>query len=86
MSKQRDAIFAADDGAAPPLSQRGPALPWGHLGGSEALMPPGLRQVRFPARNTWMTARAAPLCCLFTQGESAESAFACGMKDLVTVS
>ena len=47
-SKEREAIFAADDGAAPPLSQRGPALPWGHLGGSEALMPPGLRQVRLP--------------------------------------
>ncbi len=46
-SKEREAICAADDGAAPPLSQRGPALPWGHLGGSEALMPPGLRQVCF---------------------------------------
>ena len=44
-SKERDAIFVADDGSAPPLSQRGPALSWGHLGGSEGLTPPGLRQV-----------------------------------------
>ena len=51
-SKEREAIFAADDGAAPPLSQRGPALPWGHLGGSEALMPPGLRQVRLTLTST----------------------------------
>lgn len=42
--KKREAIAAADDGAAPPLCQRGPALPWGHLHGTEQLLASDLRR------------------------------------------
>ncbi|KAK9825158.1 hypothetical protein WJX81_006717 [Elliptochloris bilobata] len=40
-AKEREAIYLADDGAAPPLYVRGPAYPWGALHATEELGPGG---------------------------------------------